>query len=74
METELGEKERALSGATRTVTVVAAVAVVARTSATRSNPSELATRLFLFQPALSVFGLFIMVKLKEEVEAYAPID
>jgi hypothetical protein len=41
------------------VTVVAAVAVVARTSAARSKASEMATRLLLFEPALSLFRLFI---------------
>jgi hypothetical protein len=62
METGSGEKERSPLGATWTVTVVAAVAVVARRSAARTNPSERATRLFLFKPAPSVFQLFILVK------------
>lgn len=64
METELGEKERSPPGATWTVTVVAAVAVVARMSATRSDPSELAIRLFLFKSAPSAFGLFINGEVK----------
>jgi hypothetical protein len=60
METESGEKERSPPGATWTVTVIAAVAVVGRTIAARSKASELATHLLLFETALSVFRLFII--------------